>query len=77
MHLLKKSFRFDFIAKNAMNPQTQTPHPPLRIETALSELKIQIDEFKDIPTQVNEILPRLRTILPISLEKIHCLQNQQ
>lgn len=66
----KRKAIIDFISKNAMNPQTQAPHPPLRIETALNELKIQIDEFKDIATQVNEILPKLRTLLPISLDKI-------
>jgi ribosome maturation protein SDO1 len=66
----KRKAIIDFIAKNAMNPQTQAPHPPLRIETALSELKIQVDEFKDIPSQVNDILPKLRKLLPISLDKI-------
>lgn len=66
----KRKAIVEFISKNAMNPQTQSPHPPLRIETALAELKIQVDEFKDIPTQVNEILPKLRTLLPISLERI-------
>ncbi len=66
----KRKAIIDFLAKNAMNPQTQTPHPPLRIETALNELKIQVDEFKDIPTQVNDILPKLRKLLPISMDKI-------
>ncbi|MBM3282389.1 MAG: ribosome assembly factor SBDS [Candidatus Diapherotrites archaeon] len=66
----KRKAIIDFIAKNAMNPQTQAPHPPLRIETALNELKIQVDEFKDIPTQVNDILPKLRKLLPISMDKI-------
>lgn len=66
----KRKSIIEFIAKNAMNPQTQTPHPPARIETAINELKITVDEFKDVPTQVNEILPRLRQLLPISLEKI-------
>ncbi len=66
----KRKAIVEFISKNAINPQTQAPHPPLRIETALAELKIQIDEFKDIPAQVNEILPKLRTLLPISMDKI-------
>ncbi len=66
----KKKMIIDFIARNAVNPQTQAPHPPARIETALNELKVQVDEFKDVNTQVNEILPRLRQLLPISMEKI-------
>jgi ribosome maturation protein SDO1 len=65
----KRKMIVDFIAKNAMNPQTGAPHPPLRIETALVELKVQVDEFKDVNAQVNEILPKLRRLLPISLEK--------
>lgn len=66
----KRKAIIEFISKNAMNPQTQAPHPPQRIENALAELKIQIDEFKDIPTQVNDILPKLRALLPISMDKV-------
>ncbi len=66
----KRKAIIEFISKNAMNPQTQAPHPPARIETALNELKITVDEFKDVNTQVNEILPKLRTLLPISMEKV-------
>ncbi len=66
----KRKAIVEFISKNAMNPQTGAPHPPLRIENALAELKIQVDEFKDIPTQVNDILPKLRALLPISMEKV-------
>lgn len=66
----KRLMIIDFIAKNAMNPQTGAPHPPLRIETALAELKIQVDEFKDVNTQVNDILPKLRRLLPISMDRV-------
>ncbi|MDZ4256220.1 MAG: ribosome assembly factor SBDS [archaeon] len=59
-----------FIAQNAFNPQTNTPHPPLRIEHALEEAKVHVDEFKDVTSQVNDIIPKLRQILPISMEKI-------
>ncbi|MEK6821442.1 MAG: ribosome assembly factor SBDS, partial [archaeon] len=66
----KRRAIIDFISRNALNPQTGTPHPPLRIETALAELKITVDEFKDVATQVKEILPRLKVKLPLSLEKL-------
>ncbi len=66
----KRKVIVDFISRNAINPQTQAPHPPLRIETALNELKVQVDEFKDVNTQVNEILPALRRLLPISMDKL-------
>ncbi|MEK6970893.1 MAG: ribosome assembly factor SBDS [archaeon] len=66
----KRKAIIDFISRNAMNPQTGTPHPPVRIENALSELKVQFDEFRDVASQVNDILPKLRRLLPISMEKV-------
>ena len=58
------------IAREAMNPQTKTPHPPQRIENAIAEAKVQIDPFKPVDVQVKEIVAALRPILPISLEKV-------
>ncbi len=66
----KRKAIVDFIARNAMNPQSQSPHPPIRIENAMTEAKIQVDEFKDVMQQVNEIIPKLRRLLPISMERI-------
>ncbi len=59
----------EFISRNAINPQTNAPHPPARIENALVEAKVHVDESKDIMEQVNAIIPKLRVLLPISLEK--------
>lgn len=36
------------IAKNAINPQTNTPHPPQRIEKAIEEAKVHIDPMKSV-----------------------------
>ncbi len=60
----------EFISRNAMNPQTNAPHPPQRIENALAEAKIKIDEMKGVEEQVSGILKELKKILPISLEQI-------
>lgn len=60
----------EFISKNAMNPQTSSPHPPKRIENALEEAKIKIDELKSAEEQVPAILKEIRKIIPISLEQI-------
>ena len=60
----------EFISRNAMNPQTNAPHPPQRIENALDEAKIKIDEMKGVEEQVPEILKELKKILPISFEQI-------
>ncbi|MDP6671219.1 MAG: ribosome assembly factor SBDS [archaeon] len=57
------------ISRNAMNPQTNAPHPPKRIEIAMEEAKIHVDAGKSAEEQVQEILNELKKIIPISLEK--------
>ena len=42
----------EYIAKNAMDPQTQTPHPRNRIERAMEEAGVHIDPFKPVSEQV-------------------------
>jgi ribosome maturation protein SDO1 len=58
-----------YIARNAINPQTKTPHPPARIELALAEAKFHVDPFKSVETQVEEVMRLLRPLLPIKFEK--------
>ncbi len=58
------------IVRNAINPKTKTPHPPQRIELALEEAKINIDPFKPVDAQVQEILKKLQPIIPIRFEKL-------
>jgi ribosome maturation protein SDO1 len=60
----------EFISRNAMNPQTNAPHPPSRIENAFNESKAKIDEMKDAEEQIQGILKELKKIIPISLEQI-------
>jgi ribosome maturation protein SDO1 len=56
------------IARNAMNPQTGAPHPAARIEAAMTEAKVHIDPFRSADLQVQEILQKLRPILPIRFD---------
>ncbi len=58
------------IAKNAINPQTRTPHPPARIENAMNEAKVNIELYKSAQRQVDVVLKAIRPILPISFESI-------
>jgi len=58
------------IVKNALNPQTNAPHPPQRIETAMEEAKINIDPIKSAEEQVPKIIEQLRKLIPISTEKL-------
>jgi ribosome maturation protein SDO1 len=52
-----------------VDPRTNAPHPIERIERALEEAKVRIDEFKTVDDQVQEIIKSLRPVLPISFEK--------
>ncbi len=58
-----------YIAANAINPQTGAPHPPQRIEIAMDEAKAHVDPFKPVEEQVKEILDLLRPLIPIRFEK--------
>lgn len=67
----KRAEIISFISRNAMNPQTKTPHPPIRIENAMEQAKVHIDAFKSTEEQVTTIVAAIRHIIPISLEKVH------
>jgi ribosome maturation protein SDO1 len=58
------------IARNAMNPQTGAPHPPARIEAAMAEAKVHVDPFRPADQQVQEILQKLRPLLPIRFDVV-------
>ena len=58
------------IARNAMNPQTGAPHPAARIEAAMTEAKVHIDPFRSVDAQVQEVLAKLRPLLPIRLDVV-------
>ena len=58
------------IARHALNPQTGAPHPPSRIEAAMQEAKIHVDPFRPADQQVQEILAKLRPLLPIRFETV-------
>ncbi len=60
----------DLISRNAINPQTQTPHPPQRIENALREARFAPNILKKAEDQVEEAISKIKSILPISMEKI-------
>jgi ribosome maturation protein SDO1 len=65
----KKKQIVTHIARNAINPQTESPHPPSRIEKAMDEAKVQIDLVKTVEEQVSKILKALRPIIPIKFEE--------
>ena len=58
-----------YIARNAINPQTKTPHPIVRIELALTEAKFRVDPFRSVESQVEDAMKLLRPLIPIRFEK--------
>ncbi|MGV9199875.1 MAG: ribosome assembly factor SBDS [Promethearchaeia archaeon] len=59
----------NIISKNAINPQNKKPHPPERIEKAIEETNINIDLMKNAEEQVDDIVKKLQTIIPIRMEQ--------
>ncbi len=58
----------EMIHRNAVDPKTHIPHPINRIESAMEEAKVRIDEFKRPEEQVDRIVSALQAILPIKME---------
>ncbi len=46
------------------------PHPPIRIEQAISDARISIDAFKNTEEQIKDIVQSLRTIIPLKSENL-------
>lgn len=64
----KKKQIINMIHRNAVDPTTHAPHPPQRIELAMNEAKVHIDEFEDTIKQMQDIIKKIRPILPIKFE---------
>jgi ribosome maturation protein SDO1 len=58
------------IVRYAVDPTTGRPHPQKRIELAMEEAKVRIDDNRDAEEQVPEIIRKLQPILPIRLETV-------
>jgi ribosome maturation protein SDO1 len=59
------------IARNAINPQTNTPHPATRIEKAMDEAKVSINMTKSAEGQIDEVLKAIRPIIPIKFATLN------
>lgn len=65
----KKQRIIDLIHRNGVDPRTNAPHPLTRIEAAMAQAKIKIDENKPAEEQVQEILKKIVPIIPIKFVK--------
>jgi ribosome maturation protein SDO1 len=64
----KKRQIVDYISKSFVDPKTHLPHPPLRIQSAMEDVRISIDPFKRAEDQVKSIIDALRKVLPLKSE---------
>ena len=60
----------DFISRQAVDPKTNLPHPPLRIENAMEQIRYPIDPYKPVEEQATDIVKLLRPILPLKIEQV-------
>lgn len=60
----------DFISRQCVDPRTNLPHPPSRIENALEHIHYPIDPFKPVEEQAKEIIKLLRQVLPLKMEQV-------
>lgn len=66
----KKNQIANIISKRGINPQTNSPHPPQRILTAMEKSGVKIDPFTDAEAQVEKILKEIKVIIPISFQRV-------
>ena len=59
----------DVIVRNAIDPQTNLPHPRTRIENAFSQIKVSVDPFKPASEQTDDVIQKLRPLIPLKFEK--------
>ena len=60
----------DIIVRESIDPRTNAPHPRLRIENAIKKLKVHVDPFKPAEAQVDVVVNKLRTELPITFKRL-------
>ena len=66
----KRRHVIEIIARNAINPQTKTPHPPGRIDQAMTEARVNIDPTKSTDELVKIAMKAIRPLIPIRFEEV-------
>jgi ribosome maturation protein SDO1 len=59
-----------FISRQCVDPKTNLPHPPMRIEHAMKQIHLSIDPFRDVEEQAKEVIKLLRPLLPLKMEQV-------
>ena len=66
----KRKKIIDMICREAIDVRTKAPIPPIRIENAMEEVRFHVDPFKEPKEQMDELLKKLRPLIPIKFEKV-------
>ncbi len=61
----KRKQIIEIIARNSIDPRTNAPNPPLRIENAMHEAKVSIDPFRNANEQIDDVVKKLSVVLPL------------
>ncbi len=66
----KRKLIASIIARESINPQTNAPHTMERILSAMEMAKVNVDLYRSVEEQVNEVLQAIQRVIPIRFEKI-------
>ncbi len=64
----KRKLIISLISRNAVDPKTNLPHPFTRIEKAIQDAGVIINEHKSAEDQVNDVVKKIREKLPLRYE---------
>ncbi|RLG14603.1 MAG: ribosome assembly factor SBDS [Candidatus Nanohalarchaeota archaeon] len=65
----KRKQIIEFICREAIDPQTNCPPTPARVEIALNEVHLDIDIFGSLDEQINDAIKKITPILPLIFQK--------
>jgi ribosome maturation protein SDO1 len=66
----KKRQIVQFINRSFVDPKTHLPHPIVRIEAAMEEVRVPIEPFRKADDQAKAIVDAVRKILPLKSETL-------
>ncbi len=66
----KKKKILSLIVSNCIDVRTKAPVTEKRVELAMEEIKFHVDPFKPAEQQMEEVLQKLRLVLPLKVEKV-------
>lgn len=66
----KRKQIISFISRQCVDPRTNLPHPPIRVEQAMEQIHFSIDPYNEVEKQAKEVVKLLRPILPLKMERV-------